>query len=171
MIVDESKILRIIKEPKKSGGARTSYELKCTNPDFEEIIKVRKLESERYSGLCQSHSHMKRPFESIYHGIFNDWRKPEVLLNYEEFLEFTKIQNCHYCGDTIPWKPYATVKGEFGSRAYFLDKKDHQGPYSKENCVVCCSECNYIKGARFSYKEYVLLGEVIRGIRDQRKSA
>ena len=38
------------------------------------------------------------------------------------------------------------------SAKYNLDRKDNSIGYSKNNCVVCCSTCNYIKGDKFTYE-------------------
>ena len=109
-----------------------------------------------------------RPFESLYRRAKqeNENRKSRVCkrkfsLTYEEFLEFTHINACHYCGWNIPWIDHNRAP-------YNLDRKDNQQGYSKDNCVVCCFECNATKGARFSYKEMFILGKAIRRIKFNR---
>ncbi len=79
-------------------------------------------------------------------------------MTYDEFLEFTRIAACHYCGFDVCWKDY-------GRAPYNLDRKDNTKDYSKDNCVVCCFDCNATKGARFSYEEMIILGKAIREIR------
>ena len=34
----------------------------------------------------------------LYNILRKDYRNLEIALTYEEFLEFTKIKECHYCG-------------------------------------------------------------------------
>jgi hypothetical protein len=58
-------------------------------------------------------------------------------LTYEEFVEFMAVNECYYCGDAIDRNAQ--------SYAYFLDRKSNDIGYTKDNCVVCCSPCNYIK--------------------------
>lgn len=80
--------------------------------------------------------------------------KYSVSLSLDEYAEFFNQKECHYCGEDIDW---------FGkSNAYYLDRKDDDIGYTKENCVVCCSRCNMAKGNRFTYKEWLELGKVIK---------
>ena len=142
--------------------------MKCKQDGCEVLVRIRS-DQPKHSGFCISHSHIKRPFESIYNRLFNDWRKIKVTLTYEEFLEFTKVKNCHYCKTLILWRPYSREKGKHISSAYFLDRKSPQKPYSKENCVVCCTECNFIKGSRFNYEEFLIVGIAIQTVRQIRE--
>jgi len=172
-MIDKNKAILIEKQPRKSGGPRTVYVFKCEFPKCENILKRRSadLKKDESQLLCLSHSHRKRPFESIYNGLFNDERGIKVELTYEEFLEFTKVKNCQYCDAKIPWRPYATINGKYLSSAYYLDRKDSMGPYSKENCVVCCPVCNAIKSNKFSYDEFRLIGLIIAQVYTNRKLA
>lgn len=154
--------IRIERQPRKSGGPRKVLVLLCAYPDCKEEIKRRPSELKNRSFYCSTHSHIKRPFESIYNGLFNDWRKTPVNLSYEEFLKFTEIKQCHYCLDPISWIEYSTVKGEYKSRSYFLDRKDNNGPYSVENCVVCCTRCNKSRASYFSYEDWYGMTEYLR---------
>ena len=144
--------------------SRKIHTMKCGHEGCENNLSVRSDALKTYSGLCRSHSHTKRPFESIYNGLFNDHRKLEVLLTYEEFLEFTQKTECHYCFGLINWEPYGTVNGKFRSRAYYLDRKNLSVGYSKENCVVCCTFCNTLRGNRFEYDEFLLLAPGLRQV-------
>lgn len=149
-----SNIIQIIKEPRKSGGSRIIYKLKCSM--CPKIIKVRKSDYilSNFTGKCISCSHKKKPFQSIYNSLKNDWRKLNNTLTYKQFLNFTKISNCHYCLSNIKWNPYGIVNGSFVSRSYYLDRKNNKLGYSKQNCVVCCTKCNIAKGNRYTYKEW-----------------
>lgn len=84
------------------------------------------------------------------------------MLSYEEFLTFTRIPECHYCGAVIPWHPKMAGK----NNAYYLDRKDNDKGYTTDNCVVCCSRCNWAKANRFTYEEWVYIGKAIRGFRE-----
>jgi hypothetical protein len=115
---------------------------------------------------CRPKSQPKRrlrPYESGY----NAWthrakKKHSVLLTYEQFLELTKIINCHYCGCEIRWTEYLnkTIQGRrHGSN---LDRKDNDLGYDIDNVVVCCGRCNAAKNAHFTYEEWLQLSQVIR---------
>lgn len=107
-----------------------------------------------------------RPYGWLYtklrHNAKNSKRSCE--LTYEEFLQFTTIIQCHYCGATINWIPHHHNE----SGCYFLDRKDNTAGYIKENCVVCCSLCNLIKGKTLSYEEMRLLENGLRQIQELR---
>ena len=97
-----------------------------------------------------------RPYESLYNRILSFTKHPNNI-TYEEFLEFTKEKECHYCGSEVIFRPFIH-QGE----GYNLDRKDSSLGYSKENCVVCCKRCNIGKNALFSYDEWVQIGKLIR---------
>src|ERR1700676_2825296 len=132
---------------------RKTYVVLCSYDGCEKVMNIRRDRIKYHSGLCTTHSHVKRPFESIYNRLHRDWRNTQVKLSYKEFLKFTKIKECIYCGIAIDRHPFSTVNGVFSSAAYFLDKKDPAGPYSKYNCVVCCTNCNKIKNNLLTYDE------------------
>lgn len=143
---------------------RKIHLIKCASPGCDTELRVRQDAFKLRTGFCKTHSHTKRPFESLYNGLFRDHRKLEVSLTYEEYLDFTKENKCHYCSDEINWEPYGTVSGKFISRAYYLDRKDLNLGYSKQNCVVCCTSCNKLRSNRFTYEEFLLLATVLRQI-------
>ena len=147
-------LIKIEKQSRSSGGPRIVYILKCLN--CEDFIKVRKhdYDHQKHSLKCQSCSHKKSPFKSLYNTFLKDHRKIINTISYKDFLNFTKQKNCHYCLDKIKWNAYPTVKGKFISNAYFLDRKDNAKGYNVENCVVCCTKCNIAKGNRYTYEEW-----------------
>ena len=163
-----SNFLRVESQWRKSGGPRNVLVYKCSVATCDTEIKVRLGDS--HSGMCNSHSHQKRPFESIYNGLFNDWRRLNVSLTYDEFIEFTKIPTCHYCDAKIDWIPYSIDKGAYKSRAYDLDRIDISIGYTKDNCVVCCTDCNILRGDRFTYEEFLKLAPILKDIRLSRGS-
>lgn len=85
----------------------------------------------------------------------------EVQVTFGEFLEFTKLLSCHYCAAPIPWRPHC-------SEAYFLDRKDNNIGYLRDNLVVCCPRCNHAKGDRFTYDEWVCMTSALRAYKEQR---
>src|ERR1700727_197576 len=128
-MLDPKNAIRIEKQPRKCGGPRTVYVFVCNVLDCKREIKCRSgIDLLQHSEKCSTHSHIKRPFESIYNCLLRDHRKIKVELTYEEFLQFTNIGICHYCHSKIKRNEYATVAGKYISRAYFLDRKDNSGP-------------------------------------------
>lgn len=125
---------------------------------------------------CGCHIHDQRPqiqttkpFEWILKELIRRANKKgyEVKITYEEMLSYTKIKCCHYCGDEIKW--YERKRGCKSAR-YNLDRKDNALGYTKENCVVCCKECNYTKSNYFTYNEMLKIGEIIGEVKRNRKS-
>lgn len=86
-----------------------------------------------------------RPFESLYNTLKSRCRANKNLsceLSYEDFLKFTKQENCHYCNDYIQWTKFNININGGGCN---LDRKDNNLPYSVDNCAVCCATCNRMK--------------------------
>lgn len=104
----------------------------------------------------------KRPFEWLYTTVKN--RKKYVDLSYEEFVEFTKVKECHYCGEELHWIERST---KHGTQAYNLDCKDNSLGYTKTNLVACCSRCNAGKSDKFTYAEWIAIGKCIRTMREK----
>lgn len=79
-------------------------------------------------------------------------RNLDFLLTDEEFGEYLK-QDCYYCGA----KPSSK---QVGSRLKYtieyngIDRLDNTLSYSKDNCVSCCTQCNYGK-RDLSVSEYI----------------
>ena len=93
----------------------------------------------------------------------------ENNITYSDILDFVKIKYCHYCNDVIKWNPYTSQHSRHLSCAYYLDRKDNTVGYTKENCIVCCSNCNTFKGSRFSFEEMIELGKTLQMLREARK--
>jgi hypothetical protein len=126
----------------------------------------------KHKGVCQVCQNRKRPFESIYNKMMAS-RKIGGSMTYEEYVEFTKIPNCHYCDSELEWQRYRfewnykeqTKTKDFNK--YNIDRKDPLGKYDKDNCVVCCSRCNYGKLDMFSYEEWYGMTEFLRKQKQQ----
>jgi hypothetical protein len=120
--------------------------------------------SEKFSA-----SKRKRPFEALYnHLVYHARRRgKEMRLSYEDFLPFTEVRECHYCGDEISWTKYGLSRN---GRKYNLDQKNPDLGYAKENLVVACLRCNTTKSNKFGYDEFLAIGRAIKEYRDQHKS-
>lgn len=91
--------------------------------------------------------------------------KKDFQLTYNDILDFIGITKCHYCEKTIRWERHGTKKFYHG---YQLDRMDNNKGYIKNNCVVCCSQCNRIKGNQFTHDEMLEIGKFVRNIINKR---
>lgn len=80
-------------------------------------------------------------------------RKIEFSLSIEDYDGLIKDALCHYCTGALP-----ETRGG-------LDRKDTKGPYSVDNCVPCCVECNRIKGCALSYTEMLAVAKLLKELR------
>ena len=119
------------------------------------------------SKSCGCSTYIK-PYESLYnYCMFHAHREhPELqhTLTFKEFVSFTSSPTCVYCGDTVVFVS-RNINGARATR-YNLDRKDNAKGYCKSNLAVCCKSCNYTKGDRFTYEQFVEIGKVIRSFRE-----
>lgn len=66
----------------------------------------------------------------------------QFRLSLDEFCQLISSE-CHYCG----------ADGRVG-----IDRRDNNTGYLIQNCVPCCSKCNYLKGKK-SVDEFLELAE------------
>jgi len=111
----------------------------------------------------------KHPLEWLYKRLINKciYKNKQVYLTFDDFLEFTKTNTCHYCGCNVEWRE--RKPGVYQSVRYNLDRKNNEIGYTKENCVVCCLDCNYTKADRFSYEEMLIIGKTIGYVKQNRQ--
>lgn len=97
-----------------------------------------------------------RPFESLHRRLVTQStaRGLDCSITYEQFLLFTAVPSCHYCGDPVEWKPFRSGHG------YNLDRKYNWLGYSEDNTVVCCAYCNRTK-AELTYEQMMLLSPIL----------
>lgn len=100
-----------------------------------------------------------RPYEAVFNTFRREAKRSQkdVGITYEDFLAFTLILRCHYCGHPIIWSKY-----NIQSSVYNLDRTDNTRGYTKDNLVVCCKRCNYAKADRFTYDEWTQIGKLIK---------
>ena len=140
-----------------SKKTRKYTNLKCRECDSN--IKIRNDYLSRHQGKCKRCQNRDEPFRSQYNKMLSNNKDWGGSLLFEEFLEFTKINNCHYCNSSIVWYPYRYRWNSDGTKSsdkikYNLDRKDSFKGYDKDNLVVCCERCNYGKSNIFSYEEW-----------------
>lgn len=73
-------------------------------------------------------------------------RKREYTLNIEDYIKLI-YANCTYCGLPPSKLLKRYKKNTYKNTTYFngIDRIDNSIGYTKENCVTCCSTCNYMK--------------------------
>lgn len=77
-------------------------------------------------------------------------------LSIKQYYRLIK-QNCVYCGSKLD------------NLGIGLDRKNnHIREYTAKNAVPCCGICNWVKRDYFSYNEMILIGKVIKKIKQNR---
>lgn len=121
---------------------------------------------ERKSCGCLGNGNRLRPYESLYNSFkyYARQRGIAVSISFEQFVDLTKVSNCHYCGAGIYWRIYddKPKSGKPRRHSYNLDRKHSGLTYTIDNVVVCCKRCNTAKSNMFSYEEWLRIGMVIR---------
>jgi hypothetical protein len=108
----------------------------------------------------------RRSPESVYRYLYEQYqsgaksRNIEFKLSKEDYIEIIK-ENCFYCGDSPPIKqPHRGKNYYVGVPIQYngIDRVDNSDGYNKENCVSCCTRCNYMKSDLdlSSFTEHVL---------------
>lgn len=108
-----------------------------------------------------------KPFEALYRHLGRTARKGNhaVGISYKDFVSFTKITKCHYCGTPVVWREHKLI---VDIHRYNLDRADGNLGYTKDNLVVCCKRCNYGKGYLFTYDEW---WDMTKGFRERYERA
>jgi 5-methylcytosine-specific restriction endonuclease McrA len=162
--------LTIISRAANDKHGQTKYLCRCDCGNYSVIDKYRLTHNRVKSCGCYkreitSLTHALRPYEATYN-LFRSIAQQEnhsCELTYEDYLKFTRISKCHYCSSAIPWHPKISGK----KSAYYLDRKDNNLGYTLDNCVVCCSRCNWAKGSKFPYQEWIAVGKAIQKFREE----
>lgn len=98
-------------------------------------------------------SQKRRKPESVYRYIYEQYqssaktRSIDFNLSKEEYVELVK-KDCFYCGEEPPVKqPHRGKKYYVGVPVPYngIDRIDNTKGYEKQNCVPCCTKCNYMK--------------------------
>jgi len=160
--------LKVIEEPfsKKIGSTSrhyTSVECECGNVFTTKCTNLRIGRSKQ----CSDCSFKKRSenkvkisqHEQVFRRLILERCKKNninIEINLEYFTHIIK-QKCHYCND----EPRLTNR--FSNRKYInkedlyingIDRKDSEIGYTINNCVPCCTSCNYAKHT-LNYNEFL----------------
>jgi len=159
-------VLKRINGQAKNGCANWLCKCSCGKEDVVDGYNLREGLS-KSCGCYHKEQVSKKPFEWLFNVLKYNAKDANraCTLTYDDFVTLTKITNCHYCDEVIKWKAHT---GKDGKMAYYLDRMDNNIGYIKENCVVCCTNCNRIKSNKFTYDEMIRMGEVLREIKLER---
>jgi len=108
----------------------------------------------------------RRKPESVYRYIYEQYQSSAKIRNInfsltkDEYIEIVK-KDCYYCGEPAPIKQPNRGKEKYvGVPVPYngVDRIDSTKGYEKENCVPCCTRCNYMKSDMnvSSFTEHIL---------------
>lgn len=150
----------------------TVYTFKCKESDCNNLIEAHKYDLKKLTGRCRKCSdkntgrlsverNAKEPYRALYNKFIYDRDRfaQKSDISFADFLEFTKINNCHYCNGEITWAIKALYRNGY---RYNLDRKDNVLGYLKCNVVTCCWKCNETKSDRFTYEQFIKIGKTIK---------
>lgn len=136
--------LTVLKEDGRNSSGNVAWLCKCSCGRKKRVGGSHLLRDTKSCG----HLIYKEPYRWLYN--YMKWiakrKKVPVDLTYEEFITFTKIDKCHYCGDKIVWNPHSNNRKTLFR--YNLDRISNEDGYSVKNCVVACPTCNRLKGKK-----------------------
>jgi hypothetical protein len=137
----------------ESGNGRKGAICKCDCGKVFHVNSASKLKSSgpRSCGCAKRKMPRRTKFgESLRKRVITQYRfnaKNRGLsfeLTESEIINLFK-QRCHYCG--IQPSKTITRDGLYGEFTYNgIDRLNNDIGYTVDNCVTCCSKCNYIKG-------------------------
>ena len=149
------KLVTICRAEKTTNSGAVRWVCKCDCGNAHTVIGYVLTQGKTKSCGCLRHvGHSRlRPYEAMYNTLRLKSRGHPVEFTYEEFLNFVGTALCHYCRASLDWS---------SAHRYNLDRKDSGLGYSVENCVACCTRCNYGKTHRFTYDEWWAMTEIFR---------
>lgn len=163
----------VVRKGNPTSNHQPTWFCKCSCGAEREVVQSHLASGHSQSCGCLAKERAReyqllRPYESLYNKLCNvaARQQREMKLTYEDFLEFTKTLNCHYCEATVTWAASAYKRNGSG---YNLDRKDSALGYTRENCVVCCARCNHGKSDRFTYAEWHRMTRVFREQKERGK--
>ncbi len=118
--------------------------LSHTKEYSKELYKQKQLQDDPLHAFSNLKHRAKRAGTSF------KWLKEDWLEWYPE-----QPRTCAYCD-----RPIKRLYGKgLVSNSISIDRKDPHGPYSKENCILCCHKCNLTKNDIFTYEEMKEIGQ------------
>lgn len=120
----------------KNDGKVVMWRCQCDCGNYVSVRSASLVHNRTKScGCLHKEAIRKQPFYHIFSLLKRrDPEKKKCTMSFSEFLNFTTIKSCHYCGDPIEWDKYS---GQDGNRHKSnLDRKDNRKGYSVTNCLV-----------------------------------
>jgi hypothetical protein len=81
-------------------------------------------------------------------------------LTVEQFHQLTSAV-CTYCK-----KPPSKKSRSYKYNG--IDRKDNKKGYTIENCVSCCTDCNWLKGSSLNHDEMMAVAQALSKFRQRR---
>ena len=144
------KVIEMVIEPnpRKEGCVNTMW--KCENIYTGKIKKFRGAYLNQIPKRNNNTNQLglrKRLWSSLLIGAKN--RGHEVTITFDDF-DNLKSQNCYYCNNEPKQISNKIIihNGNTRELPIFVNGIDRKNPhigYTLDNCVPCCSECNYMK--------------------------
>jgi 5'-deoxynucleotidase YfbR-like HD superfamily hydrolase len=164
-VVGKWSVLEGYKPGSRRERTKSSYECRCWcgTERWVDAGNLRAGKSTNCGCFKPNLSIRLRPYEAVFNRLKRDAKSNGrvVRLTYVDFLKFTEIKECHYCGAAINWQKFRGPKTKWRA-PYSLDRKDNNGDYETSNVVVCCPLCNFTKTSRFTYEEFMILSHGLR---------
>lgn len=138
------------------GTAKWKFKCDCGNEKI--IASSNVLKGNTVSCGCVKNSRKLPEFSASINKLYYSYKRGAKKRNYNfnlsrENFEKLILDNCHYCGG----KPDTQFKHKQSFNGYVIyngiDRKDNILGYDINNCVSCCTSCNYAKHNK-SYNEF-----------------
>lgn len=124
------------KECEKKSNSANEQKYKETRKKYRKSDKFKEIKAEYYENNKEEILSGNKEWRMSTNGKFASYKRGAASRNIgwnlssEEFKTFWQLP-CYYCGDTI--------------ETIGIDRVDNEKPYQVDNCVSCCSICNYMK--------------------------
>lgn len=144
--------------------------------EYWQMEEVKKINGLNYKEIYQKINQIKDNFknqiiecESEYLNNF------ENVYPREKFDQLIVIEECSYCGITLNeienlGSNLKLYKKNFRGWNLEIDRKAPNLEYKPENCTMACYWCNNAKTDEFSFKEFILIGQTIKKIWEERRN-
>ena len=146
--------ITVIERTKQKKGSRYIYRCLCHHCDSEFLTPAYGLSSGNIKSCgCIPRGARYKPGEGGFNLLLYEYeegahkRGIDFDLTVEQFREITN-SNCFYCGvkpESI--KNFSKAKTNHAAYIYNgIDRIDNEIGYLYDNCVPCCTQCNFAKG-------------------------
>lgn len=163
--------LTVLRESDTKKNNKRSWVVKCICGK-EKVVYTSQLRSKNIKSCgCRGgdwskagNGSRKEPGVAAINNYYSDYKfnaknkKIFFNLTIDEFKDLI-FNSCYYCGEE-PNKYFHPPKANGGIYCNGVDRKDNKKGYEINNCVSCCSKCNYFKN-KLSEEQFLKLIEKI----------